>query len=45
MIQNDNFYVSQSEFWNYFYKHRNARYLLNSPGGVSVMNCLGILLM
>lgn len=29
MVQNNNFYVSQSEFWNYFYKHRNAK---KNPG-------------
>lgn len=33
MIQNGNFYISASEFWHYFYKHRDSHMLLT--GGIS----------
>ena len=31
MVQNGNFYVSQSEFWAYFYKHPQSDMLLRHP--------------
>ena len=32
MVQNGNYYVSQREFWDYYYKHRDAKCLINGGG-------------